>query len=308
MSTKRVAPKKMIVILGPTAVGKTNLAVQLAITIKGEIISADSRQVYQGMDIGTGKDLDEYLINGNKVESHLIDILKSGDTYNLFDFQQDFYEAYKKIKSRDKTPILCGGTGLYIDAAINPKQMIRVKEDSLLRQELETLNQEELIEKLVFLNPKQHNQTDTINRDRTVRAIEIEIAKQKQKTIDSPVGEYIVFGIKTDRSFVRERIEIRLKDRLNNGMIEEVETLVKQGVSYERLNYYGLEYKFIGQYLSGQLNNEEMYSGLLQAIHRFAKKQMTWFRRMEKNGTQIHWIDGSWTMEEKLGYIQTKLA
>lgn len=308
MSIERVACNKMIVILGPTAVGKTKLAVHLASRLNGEVISADSRQVYRNMNIGTGKDLEEYSIQGSEIPYHLIDILDAGEAYDLYSFQQDFYQAYESILKRNKCPILCGGTGLYLDAALSKKQMIEVSEDKLLREELKDHSQEKLNEILFQLNPKPHNQTDTLERDRTIRAIEIEKAKQSTEEIDSPVKDYLVFGIRLEREVVRQRIEIRLRDRLKNGMIEEVEQLIKQGVSYERLNYYGLEYKFIGQYLSGDLSYEDMFRLLLQAIHRFAKKQMTWFRRMEKQGIRIHWIDGLLPLEEKLQFIKSKLA
>lgn len=307
MSSNIVASTKLIVILGPTAVGKTNLAVQLALKIKGEIISADSRQVYRGMDLGTGKDLDEYEVNGNQIPFHLIDILEAGQTYNLFDFQRDFYTAHDSILERDKIPILCGGTGLYLEAALSDKRLLEVPINEELREELKNKSQDDLNEKLLAISESIHNTTDTLDRERTIRAIEIESFKKQNIAEDSPIKNFIVFGIKADREIIKRRIELRLKERLTSGMIEEVKVLLDSGVSLERLNYYGLEYKFIGNYLSGLINYDEMYTKLLQAIQRFAKKQMTWFRRMEKRGVEIHWIDGELNLEEKLNKIKAEL-
>ena len=307
MSSNIVASTKLIVILGPTAVGKTNLAVQLALKIKGEIISADSRQVYRGMDLGTGKDLDEYEVNGNQIPFHLIDILEAGQTYNLFDFQRDFYTAHDSILERDKIPILCGGTGLYLEAALSDKRLLEVPINEELREELKNKSQDDLNEKLLAISESIHNTTDTLDRERTIRAIEIESFKKQYIAEDSPIKNFIVFGIKADREIIKRRIELRLKERLTSGMIEEVKVLLDSGVSLERLNYYGLEYKFIGNYLSGLINYDEMYTKLLQAIQRFAKKQMTWFRRMEKRGVEIHWIDGELNLEEKLNKIKAEL-
>lgn len=301
----------LIVILGPTAVGKTKLAVALAAKINGEVISADSRQVYQGMDIGTGKDLKEYEVNGAKIPYHLIDIKVAGEEYNLFDFQSDFYQAYEKIISnKGKTAILCGGTGMYLEAALDKKAMLKVPVDKSLRKQLENENQEELNDRLAKLNAKTHNTTDLIDRERTIRAIEIETFKQKNidESKNSPVSNSIIFGVTEEREVLRERIDVRLKDRLEEGLVEEVKALMDSGISAEKLNYYGLEYRFVAQYLSEEIGKEEMYVGLLQAIRKFAKRQMTWYRRMEKRGHEIRWINASEPIEAKVEAIIKRIA
>lgn len=290
----------LIVILGPTAVGKTKLAVQLAAQLNAEIISADSRQVYRNMDIGTGKDLSEYTMDGSSVPYHLIDIKEAGEAYNVFDFQQDFYKAYQKIVEKGKTAILCGGTGLYLEAALAEDQMVEVPTNEKLREELELLQQEELVNRLQLISSTLHNQTDLLERERTIRAIEIEEFKKKSHPIKSPIQQAIVIGLRMEREQLRERIAQRLKARWEEGMIEEVELLLKQGVTHEQLNYYGLEYRFISQFIKGELSFDEMNASLVQAIRRFAKKQMTWYRRMEKKGRSISWIDAQNSSEEKL--------
>lgn len=299
----------LIIILGPTAVGKTKLAVQLANRLNGEIISADSRQVYEGMDIGTGKDLKDYYINGKEIPHHLIDIKKAGEHYNLFDFQHDFYRAYLSITAKEKWPILCGGTGLYLEAAIAKEKMQEVPINKKLRQNLAGSSLEELAKLLVQLNPNQHNTSDLSDRNRCIRAIEIEkFKKQNPAKEPSPLGNYLIFGIKMERSNLRAQIDKRLKDRLRNGMVEEVELLLSSGLTAEQLNYYGLEYRFLVQFLTGEMEFNEMYEKLLQAIRRFAKKQMTWFRRMEKNGAKIHWMDANLSLEDKLKFVLKHLA
>lgn len=299
----------LIVILGPTAVGKTRLAVALANEVGGEIISADSRQVYEGMDIGTGKDLEDFTVAERTIPHHLIDIRKAGEEYNLFNFQQDFYRAFNTIQNRNKKAILCGGTGMYLQAALAKEALLEVPENKKLRQRLENYSQIELNEEIHNLTSETHNTTDLEDRKRTIRAIEIELFKKdfKAKKGQSPVKRKIIFGLKEEREILRERIKVRLEDRLNNGMIEEVESLLKSGVSHEQLNYYGLEYRFISQYLQGSWNKEEMFEKLLQAIRRFSKKQMTWFRRMEKQRHNINWIAASLPMDKKLEIIKQKL-
>ena len=291
----------LIVILGPTAVGKTKLAVQLALQLDAEIISADSRQVYRNMDLGTGKDIKEYNVGGVVVPHHLIDIKEAGTSYNVFDFQQDFYKAYEAIIEKGKTAILCGGTGLYLEAALAKNQMVEVPVNESLRLELAQLNQKELVERLQRSSSALHNNTDLVDRDRTIRAIEIEEFKSiATKVAKSPVQKSIVIGLKMDREKIRERIGDRLKVRLDEGMIEEVQSLIERGVSHQQLNYYGLEYRFLSKYIQGEMNDVEMFDGLVQAIRRFAKKQMTWFRRMEKKGQKIDWIDAEEQMDVKV--------
>lgn len=301
---------KLITILGPTAVGKTKLAVQLAKEIGGEVISADSRQVYREMDIGTGKDLKEFTIDGERIAYHLIDIRAAGEAYDVFQFQQDFYDRYKSIVESKKVPILCGGTGLYLQAALAKKSLVAVPVDKEWRNRLKDLSQEELVNNLRALEPDLHNTTDMLDRERTIRAIEIarfKVVNQLPEE-DSPVRGHLIFGLRMQRNQLRERIEQRLTERFEAGMITEVEKLLRQGVSHEMLHYYGLEYRFISKYLLGQMEYNDMFSGLLQAIRRFAKKQMTWYRRMEKQGVIIHWLEAGWTKKEQLAFIQKSLS
>lgn len=300
----------LIAIIGPTAVGKTKLAVALAADLDGEIISADSRQLYRGMDLGSGKDLEEYVYKEKQIPYHLIDILDAGEKYDLFRFQQDCFEAFREIKSRGNQAVLCGGTGMYIQAALNREKLLEVRENLALRSELDNYSQQELNNYLINLNPKQHNKTDLTDRERTLRAIEIEVHTQQysaQKE-SSPIKNYRIFGIQMPREELRNRIKTRLKERLKAGMIEEVEQLVSNGVSHQQLQYYGLEYKFISLYLKKELSYDEMFEALLQAIRRFAKKQMTWYRRMEKQGFKIDWIDAKLPLEEKLKFIHSLCA
>ena len=241
----------LIGIIGPTAVGKTQLATQLAFKLNGEILSADSRQVYRGMDIGTGKDYDDYYINGKQIPYHLIDIVYAGEEYNVFQFQKDFFEVYKKVLNKGKQPILCGGTGMYIEAAIRKHTFVEVPENSILRKKLSNENITDLQIFLKKLKPNLHNSSDLLDRDRLIRAIEIEefIKNHPKEEKASPVEQYILFGLKTERDKLRERIAIRLDYRLKTGLIEEVEALHQKGVSFEQLKYYGLEYKFIAEFL-----------------------------------------------------------
>jgi len=294
---------KLITILGPTASGKTNLAVHLAAQIDGEIISADSRQVYKGMDIGTGKDLDEYTLKGTNIPYHLIDIKEAGTEYNVFQFQQDFIDVFKDIVKRGKTPILCGGTGFYLSAALDKYQMIAVPENKELREVYASKSMEELVKKLTSLKDL-HNSTDLTNRERVTRSIEIEIHKTKHPLAPlMPEAKHYVFGIEIEREIVKEKISNRLKNRLDNGMIKEVENLLSKDVSAKQLKLYGLEYRFITEFIEGDLSFNDMYQKLNTAIHVFAKKQMTWFRKMERNQTKINWIKTDLPIKEKLRKI-----
>jgi tRNA dimethylallyltransferase len=280
----------LIVILGPTATGKTSVAVDVARRFDGEIISADSRQVFRGMDIGTGKDLDEY----GSVPHHLIDIADPGEEYNVFRFQREFFEAFEDIQARGKLPIGCGGTGMYLEAVLKGYRLIEVPQNPALRAELEPLGIDELARRLTELKPVQHNTSDLIERPRLVRAIEIamgEIAAGDPEPL--PEVRPMVFGLRCPREEVRRRITRRLKQRLNQGMVEETERLLATGVEHGSLEFYGLEYRFLSRMLRGELSREEMFKQLNTAIHKFAKRQETWFRRMEKRGTKIHWVDGA---------------
>ena len=305
--------QKMITILGPTASGKTPLAAALAQQIDGEIISADSRQVYRRMDIGTGKDLADYsrVVDGCTVAIpyHLIDICEPGTKYNLFQYQQDFFDAYQDIIGRGKTPILCGGTGLYIEAVLKGYQLSPVPQNPELRARLEGKTLDELTEMLVELKKQNgstmHNKTDVDSCQRAIRAIEIEeynlhtpTPKRELPPIDS-----LIVGVNIDREARREKITRRLKARLEEGMIEEVRGLLAEGIPAEDLIYYGLEYKFVTEYLVGKMTYDEMFQRLEIAIHQFAKRQMTWFRGMERRGFTIHWIDALQPMEEKVRQI-----
>ena len=280
----------LLVLLGPTASGKTHLAVQAARQLGGEIISADSRQVYRGLDIGSGKDLEEY----GSTPYHLIDIADPGYEFSLFDFAQAFSHAFSEIKSRNRLPILCGGTGLYLDAVLQGYELVKVGENKVLRQELEPLPLAALQERLRSLRPEQHNTTDLEDRSRLIRAIEIAVGEElaTARPLERPDLNPRIFGLRWPRELLRKRITQRLRQRLEQGMIEEVEGLHKAGVSWETLDFYGLEYRFVGRYLQGQLNRNDLFQKLNSAIHQFAKRQETWFRRMERQGLVIHWLEG----------------
>jgi len=295
----------LITILGPTATGKTSLAAHLAAHINGEVISADSRQVYRGMDLGTGKDYDDYFVNGVKIPSHLVDIEDAGVHYNVYRFQTDFIKVFGDIQLRDKFPVLCGGSGLYLEAVLKNYRLIEVPPNKELRKELEGKTLEELSEILKDLKPKLHNQTDVETDRRAVRAIEIEKYYAKHPKDDSEMPEIssLNIGINFDRELRRKRITTRLKQRLDEGMLDEVQRLLDTGLIPEQLIYYGLEYKFLTLHLIGELTLDEMFAKLEIAIHQFAKRQMTWFRGMEKRGTKIHWINGHSSMEEKVNNI-----
>ncbi len=292
----------LVTVLGPTAVGKTTFAAHLALAINAEIISADSRQVFREMDIGTGKDIDDYRVDNHVIPSHLIDIAEPGSEYNVFQFQRDFQNALTSITNRGKTPLLCGGTGLYLESVLLNYDLIEVPENEELRRQLSKQSNSDLIKKISFSRPL-HNTTDILDRERLIRAIEIEDYKQKNKNerFETDFSQTPVFGIRFDRKTVRERITARLKQRLNEGMIEEVQQLLGNGISSERLMFYGLEYKYITMHLLGELSSNEMFSLLNTAIHQFAKRQMTWFRRMEKKGVKIFWLEGEDGLSVNIG-------
>tara|TARA_R110002012_G_scaffold76045_3_gene192074 strand:- start:25092 stop:26006 length:915 start_codon:yes stop_codon:yes gene_type:complete len=280
----------MLVVLGSTASGKTKLAVALAQMLNGEIISADSRQVYRGLDIGSGKDLDEY----QDIKHHLIDIVDPGYEYNIFDFQQNVIDAYQEITNKNKLAIMAGGSALYVDSILKGYRLIEVPENIALRASLATLSHDDLVNKLQQLKPNLHNTTDLIDRDRLVRAIEIAQGEHDAQGShnDFPDLKPLIFAIRWPREVIRQRITERLKVRMEQGLIEEVAQLHAQGVSWETLYFYGLEYRFIAQHLQGQLSKNDCFQKLNSAIHQFSKKQDTWLRRLERNGTNIHWLDG----------------
>ena len=303
--------QKMITILGPTASGKTSVAAALALRTGGEIISADSRQVYRRMDIGTGKDLADYTIGDVQIPYHLIDIAEPGTKYNLFQYQQDFHEAYDEIRSRGKLPILCGGTGLYIEAVLGGYSLSPVPQNQALRDSLEGKSLEELTRMLVELKRQNgsnmHNRTDVDTAQRAIRAIEIETYNLEHPTPERqmPQVESLIIGINIDRELRREKITRRLKARLDEGMCDEIQGLIDGGVNPEDLIYYGLEYKFITEYVIGRTSYDEMFRQLEIAIHQFAKRQMTWFRGMERRGFTIHWIDAAQSMDDKVDAIES---
>ena len=305
--------QRMITILGPTASGKTPLAAALAAEIGGEIISADSRQVYRRMDIGTGKDLADYqlstLNSQLSIPYHLIDIREPGTKYNLFEYQQDFFDVYEDIRSRGAVPILCGGTGLYIEAVLKGYHLSPVPQNQELRDSLEGKSLAELTQMLTELKARtgsnMHNTTDVDSCQRAIRAIEIEIYNLEHPTPrrELPPVDSLIIGVNIDRELRREKITRRLKARLEEGMIDEVKALLDEGIPADDLIYYGLEYKFVTEYLIGQTTYDEMFSRLEIAIHQFAKRQMTWFRGMERRGFKINWIDATLPMEQKIAKI-----
>ena len=287
--------KNLVVILGPTASGKTEIAARLAGDLQGEIISADSRQVYRGMDIGTGKDLNQYIINARIIPYHMIDIVNPESEFNLFEFQKRFYKIFNQIQNKSNLPILAGGTGLYLQAILSGYELPEATPDTELRKDLDQKSIAELKEIYFSFNTKLHNKTDLEDKRRLMRAIEIERARNKinseQKEI--PEIEAAVFGISWERSVLRQRITSRLEERLKQGMIEEVERLHAAGLSWSRLDSFGLEYRYISRYLQNIITFDEMKNKLNTAIHQFAKRQETWFRRMERNGIVIRWIQAN---------------
>lgn len=298
----------MVAVVGPTACGKTSLAVDLAIALGGEVVSADSRQVYRGMDIGTGKDLAEYHRGNVQVPVHLVDIVDAGYKYNLFEFQRDFLAAYNDIVSRGVLPVMCGGSGMYVESVLRGYRLIPVPEDPALRARLEDKSLEELSAILAGYKSL-HNNTDTDTKKRAIRAIEIEeyYASCPVEEREFPSIRTLTVGVGVDREVRRERISARLRQRLQEGLVAEVENLLAQGVTPEQLIYYGLEYKYVTMYVTGQLSYDDMFHSLEIAIHQFAKRQMTWFRGMEKRGTGIHWIDMSLSREEQVETVRNLL-
>ena len=295
---------ELITILGPTASGKTVLAAALAAQLHTEIISADSRQIYRGMDIGTGKDLADYIVNGQSIPYHLIDICEPGYKYNVFQYQHDFFRVFRDIESRGKLPILCGGTGMYIEAVLKGYKLLDVPQNPNLRQSLQGKSLAEL-EQILASYKVLHNKTDVDSAQRAIRAIEIE---EYYRTEAPGRNEYepinsLIIGVDIDRDTRRAKISQRLRARLAEGMVDEVRQLIDQGVKPDDLIYYGLEYKFVTQYVIGQLTYEEMVTQLEIAIHQFAKRQMTWFRGMERRGSTIHWVNAAWETARKIDTI-----
>lgn len=299
----------LIAILGPTASGKTPFAAALAAELSTEIISADSRQIYRGMDLGTGKDLADYTIGGCTVPYHLIDIADPGYKYNVFEYQRDFLSAYESIKQKGRLPVLCGGTGMYLEAVLKGYRLLPVPENPELRARLEGKSLAELTEILKQYKTL-HNSTDVDTAKRAIRAIEIEeyylqtdVAEREFPKLNS-----LLIGVDIDRELRREKISRRLRQRLNEGMVDEVRRLLAEGIKPDDLIYYGLEYKYLTLYAIGEMSYDEMFAGLETAIHQFAKRQMTWFRGMERRGFTIHWVSATLPTEEKIKFVKQKLT
>lgn len=294
----------LITILGPTASGKTSLAAALAAHLKTEIISGDSRQVYRRMDLGTGKDLSDYVVDGYEVPYHLIDIVEPGYKYNVFEYQRDFLVAYEDIKARGLLPILCGGTGMYLESILKGYRLLPVPENKELRERLASKSLEELTD-ILSRYKKLHNSTDVDTVKRAIRAIEIEeyYLTQDVNARSFPEIHSLIIGVDIDRDLRRQKITNRLKKRLQEGMVDEVKALLEEGINPDDLIYYGLEYKYLTLYAVGKLSYDEMFSQLEIAIHQFAKRQMTWFRGMERRGFQIHWIDAEAPLNENVERI-----
>lgn len=295
----------LITVLGPTASGKTAVAAKIASVLDGEVISADSRQVYRGMDLGTGKDYADYMVDGKQVPYHLIDIVDAGYEYNVYEYQKDFLRVFAEVCARQKLPVMCGGSGLYLESILKNYKLIQVPINEKLRESLDDKQIYELEDILRSYKHYLHNQTDLESTKRAIRAIEIEEYYLTHPEIDTGMPDIrsLVVGVKYDRLSRRKRITARLKQRLKEGMLDEVQQLLNGGLTPEQLTYYGLEYKYMTLHLTGKLTYHEMFEGLNVAIHQFAKRQMTWFRRMEKQGTLIHWLDGYMPMEEKIEKI-----
>ncbi len=298
----------LITILGPTASGKTSFAAALADNLDTEIISADSRQIYRQMDLGTGKDLADYVVNGKQIPYHLIDIAEPGYKYNVFEYQRDFLVAYEAVKQKNKLPILCGGTGMYLESVLRGYKLLPVPENKELREKLADKSLEELT-KLLQMYKVLHNSTDVDSAKRAIRAIEIEeyYLKNEIKQREFPFLNSLIIGVNIDRELRRQKISNRLRQRLNEGMVEEVKLLLEKGIPAENLIYYGLEYKYITLYITSQLTYEEMVNQLEIAIHQFAKRQMTWFRGMERRGFIIHWLDAALPVVEKIKCVKELL-
>ncbi len=294
----------MVTILGPTASGKTEVAVNLALKIRGEIISADSRQIYREMDLGTGKDLEEYQVKGVGVPYHLIDIAEAGYQYNVFEYQRDFLKVYQSIRGKGSFPVMCGGSGMYLEAILKGYRLIQVPVNEERRSELQLLSLDELTE-ILKRYKSINNTSDTENKKRAIRAIEIEefCLVHPETDLSFPAINSLIVGVKYDRDSRRRRITSRLKQRLDIGMIDEVKKLIDNGLKPDDLTYYGLEYKYLTLFITGELTYNEMFEGLNTAIHQFAKRQMTWFRKMERDGFEIKWLDGYMPVNEKTDKI-----
>lgn len=295
---------ELITIIGPTASGKTAFAAALAARLDTEIISGDSRQVYRSMDIGTGKDLADYVVDGKQIPYHLIDICNPGDKYNVFEYQHDFHKAFEEIRKKGKLPILCGGTGMYIESVLRGFKLLDVPQNPALRESLKGKSLAEL-EQILASYKILHNKTDVDSAQRAIRAIEIEEfykTEAPDKREYAPINSLII-GVDIDRELRREKISKRLRARLDEGMVDEVRAILATGVKPEDLIYYGLEYKFLTLYIIGQLTYDEMVSQLEIAIHQFAKRQMTWFRGMERRGLHIHWLDATLSTDEKINNV-----
>ena len=294
MSSNEIQKYNSVIVLGPTAVGKTSIGVALAHQFNGEIISADSRQTYRHLDIGSGKDLDEYTVDGTPIPYHLIDIIDLPDEYTVYNYQQDFYRAFKDIQSRGKLPVVVGGTGMYIDSIVRNYQLVNLPENPELHAQLEATPLEELADSLIKLQPDLHTKNDLLEKDRVIKALEIIEAKKAgydTTSIERPEIKPFIIGTTLPRPKVWENISIRLRERLDNGMLEEVQSIHDSGISWERLEKLGLEYRYCSLYLKGDLKTkEQLYDELFIAIRQFAKRQETWFRMMEKKGVEIHWL------------------
>ncbi len=298
---------ELITILGPTATGKTKVATNLALKINGEIISADSRQVFKGMDIGTGKDIEEYTIDSFKIPFHLIDIKKPTEDYDLFSFLNDYKKALIEISKKGNKPILCGGTTLYLSAVLQNYQLTHVPESFQLDEATKSLSLPDILRELET-NMNVHNTTDTLSRERALKALRI--SRYERENPDHklvlPETNHQVFGMELPFDQIKKRITIRLKKRLSEGMIDEAQELLDQGVSLERMKYFGLEYKFLAMFLNKEINYNDMFQKLNSAIHEFAKKQLTRYRKMEKEGVEINWMNAEWTLEDQLSFIHDK--
>lgn len=299
----------MLTILGSTATGKTQLAAQIAHRLNGEILSADSRQIYRGMDLGTGKDLADYTVDGHIIPYHLIDLVEAGTQYNVFEFQREFIRAYEDIRLRNRLPVFCGGSGLYLEAVLKGYKLTQVPSNKIRREVLSKNSLEELATILKGYKTV-HNSSDTETKNRAIRAIEIEehLLLNPELDFEFPQINSLIIGVQYDRDTRRQRITNRLKQRLDDGMTEEVKQLLAKGLTPDDLTYYGLEYKYLTLYLIGELTKDEMFERLNIAIHQFAKRQMTWFRKMEREGFQIHWLDGFLPMGEKVAFIMKHLS
>lgn len=294
----------MITILGPTATGKTDLAARVAFEMNGEVISADSRQVYRGMDIGTGKDLTSFTIEGQKMQYHLIDIAEPGTEYNIYKYQQDFFAVYRDIVERGRLPVLCGGSGMYLESVLRGYRLQAIDKDGSLRRSLEKKT-DAALEMMLRSLKTLHNKTDLEDRERMIRAIEIALSPVEGNAASPfPEIENTLFGIRYPRGLQKSRITERLKARLKEGLVDETEALLRKGIAPERLIRYGLEYRWVTKYVTGEITYDAMFNALNTAIHQFSKRQMTWFRRMERQGFTILWLDGRWTIQEKMAFIR----